>query len=798
MTQRIAGIILLLITIVLIFFLSRPTESTPALGSFLSTSHGFWKNIDAKPLKNYEISIKGPVGESKVIYDERGVPHIFADNEDDLYFAQGYVMAKDRLWQMEFISYYASGRLSEIVGEKALELDRFNRRIGLKRAAQKTIETFEKDKASKAMLDQFAAGVNTWIRQLKKSDLPIEYKLLGYAPEEWQPINSALLLKYMAYDLTGFDDDIERTNALNLFGRALFDQMFPDFPDPLDPIIPVETPFDFTALSPTSRDSSTVTALYKNPTKAFAPPKGLGSNNWAVGGGKTASGMPLLCNDPHLALNLPSIWYEMQMSAPGVNVYGVTLPGSPGIVIGYNQHIAWGVTNAGMDVRDWYEVEINPNNLNQYKADGKWMTFEEIEEVYKVKGKEDFKETIRMTVAGPVVYDESFDSTNNRNGLVMNWMAHQASNELMTFHGLNRAKDHQDYLVALDHYWCPAQNFVYADIENNIAIKEQGRFWVRNKEQGRFIQKLSEANLEAMNSHFIPNDQNPYVLNPPRGFVSSANQIPVGKAYPYYILGEYENYRNRRINEVLTDLNNATIEDMKRLHYDNLSLLAKETLPYMLANYAPPIDKKGKEMYAALSKWDYFTEHTSNATSYFYKWWQYIEQLSWDEFKREDISLSKPENYTTARLLVTKPDFPLFDIQSTRQIETAKDIISIAFDSTITWFKANQDKDTFRFYKNTALTHMAKLLPFSIQNLPIGGYMNIVNATSSRWGASVRFVVDFSNGKVQGYGMYPGGQTGNPGSADYTAFADAWVKGQYYKHNFFTNLEDARKVITKK
>lgn len=788
---------MLLLTAILIYFLSKPAGSLPALGFFLSTTHGFWKNIDAHPAKNYQLNIQGPKAEVKVIYDERNIPHIFAENEEDLYFAQGYVMARDRLWQMEFISYFASGRLSEIVGEKALETDRFIRRIGLKRAAQKALDAHQNDRETKTAMDQFAAGVNAWIKQLKKKDLPVEYKLMGYAPEEWQPLNSALLLKYMAYDLTGFDRDIEYTNALKLFGREIFDQLYPEFPDPLDPIIPLETPFDFTALPPKQLDTIPVMALYPNPLKDFRSPKGIGSNNWVLGGSKTASGKPILCNDPHLALNLPSIWYEMQLSAPGINVYGVTLPGSPGIVIGYNEKVAWGVTNAGMDVRDWYELDINPSNDKQYMANGQWMTFEEVTENYQIKGKGQFTETIKWTVVGPVVYDASFDSANNRKNLAMNWQAHQPTNELKTFYLLNRAANHNDYLKALDHYWCPAQNFVYADINNNIAVKEQGRFWIRRKEQGKYIQRLAEADLDAINSYFIPNEHNPYVLNPPRGFVSSANQIPVGRNYPYYVLGEYENYRNRRINEVLTSLNGATIEDMKRLHYDNLSLIAKETLPTMLGLLKSHPEGNGKEMVRELGSWNFITDHESKAASYFYKWWQYLEQLTWDEMNVKDISLEKPENYTLANLLVRQPSFPLFDIQSTNPVETASDIVQMAFDSTVAWFRDNPEKEVFRFYKNTALTHMSRLQPFSYQNLPIGGYMNIVNATSSRWGASVRLIVDFSGGKVQGYGMYPGGQSGNPGSADYAAFADAWTEGKYYKHQFFKNLQEAQAVIKK-
>jgi penicillin G amidase len=800
MTRRLLGILLLLITATLIFVLSRSWGSVPAIGKLLSTSHGFWKNIDAHPEHSYAFQIQGPKGTVEVIYDERGIPHIFANNNEDLYYAQGFVMAKDRLWQMDFVSYVSSGRLSELVGEKALKMDRYHRRIGLRKAAENSLELLSKDPETSEAVNAFTDGVNAYIQKLSSSQYPIEYKLLGYKPEAWTPLKCALLLKYMANDLTGHDNDIEYSNALQLFGREAFELMYPDYIEPIDPIIPLETPFNFTPLKPKTvqkSDASELASLFPNPIKDFLPPVGLGSNNWAVSGSKTASGMPMLCNDPHLSLNLPSIWYEMQLVTPDMNVYGVTLPGSPGIVIGYNDRIAWGVTNAGMDVRDWYALELNPGNEKQYNAAGEWKNFEVIEEVYKVKGQPDFKENIKWTVIGPVVFEPDFTKTKDKAGLAMNWLAHRPTNELKTFISLNKAKNHQDYLAALDHFWCPAQNFVYADIENNVAIKEQGRFWIRHPEQGKFIQSLSDADLESIDRHFIPNAHNPYVLNPARGFVSSANQIPVGPQYPYYILGDYEHYRNRRINEVLSGLKDATPDDMKTLHYDNMSVIARENLPHWLSTVQRPANGTGRQIHQSLSKWNFMTDFESEASSYFYKWLEFIEDLAWDELKSDDISFTLPTQYVTVDLLKKHPNFPLFDFQKTDKRENANDIIRMAFDSTVAWFNDHSDQAEFRIYKNTALTHLAQLAPFSYQYMKIGGYINIVNATSSRWGASVRLLIDFADGRPQGYGMYPGGQSGNPGSAGYNSFVDAWTDGKYYKHNFFKTFKDAQISISK-
>ncbi|MCO5233643.1 MAG: penicillin acylase family protein [Chitinophagales bacterium] len=798
MTRKLIGVVIFIISVIFVLILNSNIGSIPSIGKLLSPSHGFWSNIDIQENKGKQVEINAIHGKVTIIYDENHIPHIFADNEEDLYYAQGYVMAQDRLWQMEFITYVASGRLTELVGEKALELDRYHRRIGLKKSAEESIALLTNDPLTKAPITSFTQGVNAFIKKAKRGYLPIEYKLLGYQPQEWQPINSALLLKYMANDLTGTDNDIEYTNALKKFGREIFDILYPDYPASPDPIIPIGTPFHFIPLQAplkpanASLNPNEKVAMYKNPIKPFLPQRGLGSNNWVVSGSKTSSGMPILCNDPHLSLSFPSIWYEMQLNAPGINVYGVTLPGSPGIVIGYNEHIAWGVTNAGMDVRDWYTVETDASN-EKYLIGNKWEIFEKINETYKVKGSKNHSETIKWTKIGPIVYDSQFDTKRNKLDLVMSWTALKPSNDLKTFLLLNKAKNHQDYLKALDEYWCPGQNFVYADLENNIAIKEQGRFWIRYPEQGKFIQNLKDANVKNILNYFIPNQQNPYILNPERGFASSANQIPVDKNYPYYILGfQYENYRNRRINEVLTQSKDITIDDMKNLQYDNLSIHAREALPIMLPFVKNTTNEQGKEIIQKLTKWNYITNYDSDAPSYFYKWWAYFETLAWDELKKTDeADFIYPESYTSINIMKNHPNFPLFDIEGTNKNETLQDVLNISFDSTIAYFNRHPEQKEFRFFKNTSISHLAQIDAFSKKNIKIGGYAGIVNATSSRWGASVRLIIDFSNGKIQGYGMYPGGQSGNPGSNAYDTFVEAWTDGKYYRHHFYKNIHDA-------
>ncbi|MDB5225897.1 MAG: penicillin acylase family protein, partial [Bacteroidota bacterium] len=333
MAKKVTGVLLAILLIVLIYFLNKPSADAPAFGLFLSPTHGFWKSTANHETRNKSIEINCLKAKATVVYDELGIPHIFADNEEDLTYALGYVEAHDRLWQMEFQMFAAAGRLTELVGEKALPMDRFTRRIGLVRAAKTALVEIEKNPVSKRIMDNFTSGVNAYIQQLSAADLPIEYKLIGYKPELWTPLKCALLTKYMAKDLTYYDTDVENTNALRLFGEEDYKKMFPDFPPDLDPIIPVGTKWNFKnvdSLSPKQKNKI-ADVLYKNPCKEMYSNRNYGSNNWCVSGSKTKSGKPILCGDPHLGLNLPSIWYEIQMTCPGVNVYGVTIPGAPGV-----------------------------------------------------------------------------------------------------------------------------------------------------------------------------------------------------------------------------------------------------------------------------------------------------------------------------------------------------------------------------------------------------------------------------------------------------------------------------------
>ena len=546
--------------------------SLPPVVKFLDPYHGFWKNAETSA-DNIELSkALGLKQSAEVIFDDRHVPHVFAQNDQDLFFLQGYLTAKDRLWQMEFQTHAAAGRISELVGEKALEFDLEQRRIGMSWAAERALEFVSQDSTSFMILDSYTNGVNAYISQLRPDDYPIEYKLLDYKPEPWTMLKSCLLLKYMAKMLTGTERDLSNTEALKLLGEGLFSKLYPDQNYLDDPIVP-----GFSAdTSVTVGERSNAYLSASDWESPYIQPHFVGSNNWAVSGSRTESGSAILCNDPHLKLSLPSIWYEIQLNSPTVNCYGVSLPGSPGITIGFNENIAWGVTNAGRDVKDYYAIKFDDENLASYNIGGKSYLAEKRTETIKVRGSKDVVELVPYTVYGPIAYsDEQADEH-----LALRWLAHDVSNELLTFYKLNRASNFEDYKVALSTYQCPGQNFVFADVNNNIAIWQHGKFKIKPKNYGRFI--LDGSKPEHLNERFIPQMHNPHMVNPERGFVSSANQAPTDTTYPYYYSGVFEEFRNRTINSFLRSDSSITIDEMKALQLNNFNLLAKEALPLML------------------------------------------------------------------------------------------------------------------------------------------------------------------------------------------------------------------------
>lgn len=787
-------ILSLVITVALVGFLNKSWNfgsPIPPLGKFLDPFHGFWKNAKTSEVENESISLAGLADKVSIVYDSALIPHIYATNDNDLFAAQGYITAKNRLWQMEFQTHAAGGRLSEIVGKAALDFDRTQRRLGMVYAAENSAKSMESNPIAKAMVESYTKGVNAYIQSLDYESLPIEYKLLGYEPELWTSLKSGLLLKYMAKTLNMGEKDLEMTNALKLFGKETLDLLYPDHEGVSDPIVdntgnwkfkpvtldslPLAVPIELIAIQPMEKVSHEI-----------------GSNNWAVSGSKTATGSPILCNDPHLELNLPSIWYVVHLSAPGINTMGASLPGSPNVISGFNDSIAWGVTNAQRDLVDWFKIEFKDKNKNEYLSDDQWKPTRKVIEKIQLKGEKAFYDTVIYTHHGPVVFDESFHGESEKNHYAFRWIAHDPSEEVIAFYKLNRAKNHPDYMEALDHYGSPAQNFVFACVDGDIAMRIQGKYPVRRKNEGKFVLDGTKTSNDW--SAFIPNDHNIAYKNPERGFVSSANQYPVDQTYPYYInASNWEEYRNRRINKLLTELTQIEPIDLMKLQLDNFNLKASESLPTFLS-YIDSTQLKGAEAiaYQKLSKWDYYNNKESEGASYYEAWLRAFLPMVWDEISSSKVALPRPATYMTIRLMKEKPDLSFFDIIETPEKETVKEVIRKSFIESVAviekWKEEKKGEPTWAEYKDGYVGHLMRQEAFSY-HIKHGGNGSIVNAHSKSNGPSWRMVVSLEKTGVQAWGVYPGGQSGNPGSPYYNNLLGLWTEGNYVKFDFSSDAD---------
>lgn len=779
----------------LFYALNTKFGSIPPIGKFLNPYTGVWQNETDETVTG-EVSISGLTDKVTVHYDAQLIPHLFAQNELDLYKAQGYVTAKHRLWQMEFQTYAAAGRLSEIIGESALNYDRQERRRGMVYGAEQTLNRMAEDEETTRLVEAYTDGFNAYINQLDPKDYPVEYKLLDYKPEEWTPKKTALLLMYMTKMLAGEESDLEYTNALRLFGKERFDLLFPDFYDITDPIIPKETDWSFIDVPQTPKPESEF-ILDSISETIDKPDPNYGSNNWAVSGSRSYSGHPILANDPHLGLNLPSLWFVMQLSTPNHNAFGATLPGALGVISGFNQHIAWGETNATRDVIDWYKIQFNADRT-KYKFDEQWKDVTLRVEDIKIKGKPTYKDSVLYTHHGPVVFDKNFKSDNELSGYAMTWTGHIPSNGQKTFTELNKAKNYEDYAEALKHWVAPAQNFVFASTDGDIALWIQGQLPNKWEGQGKFLMDGSTSENDWQS--FIPQQFNAHVKNPERGFVSSANQHPVNEAYPFYVFNDgYETYRNRVINDFFESKDKFDIQDFKDLHNNNYNLKASELMPYMLESMAiSELTAEEKEIYDLAKSWNYNNDMHEVGASIWRAWWDLLYPMVWDEFDLEDTAMQTPFDYQTIFLLKNKGNDAFMDIVETPEIETAKDLFKLSFTKAAkglnTWKETNGDLKWMN-YKGTYLGHLLQDLPaFSRFDIPIGGGKNIVNATSEDWGPSWRMIVEMTSPPTA-LGIYPGGQSGNPGSKYYDNFVDDWAAGRYHSLNFLQSDVATEEII---
>ena len=792
-------------TVLLVVALNRPWGSIPAMGPLLNPFTGFWQNAEMTSTTDQEIDVDGTRESVTVQYDDLGVPHVFAQNDYDVYFTQGFVTARDRLWQMEFQTHAAAGRVSEIVGERALELDRFNRRMGMGYGAEQAIKAMLADPKSREVVEAYTAGINAWIRQLTPAQYPIEYKLLGYAPEPWTPIKCAYLLKQMTNTLAMGADDLRMSNLLKKYGAAAVADLFPDYPTREDPIIPTGTqwPFKPVPVPAAPKDSTQQQEMLSWTAPTFDAglvrhDPSIGSNNWAVGAEKSATGYPILANDPHLTLSLPSIWYQIQLVTPTMNVYGVSLPGSPGVIIGFNKDVAWGVTNVGADVLDFYTIKFKDNQHSAYWHDNQWKPTSRRIERIKVKGKPEVVDTVFYTHHGPVVYAAGAKPfrPNIPTGHAARWIAHVPANDIWCFYLLNRAKNYDDYVKALAFYAAPAQNFVFADNSKEIAISPNGRFPLKWKDQGKFLLDGTSSAYDWYG--WIPADQNPRVKNPPRGFVSSANQFSTDPSYPYYLNWQFAPAeRGRRINQRLAAMQQATPDSLRGLQNDNFNLRAADALPVLLPLVqANGLSAEQQKALGVLKQWNYKNDVDAIGASIFTVWNERLMDAIWkDELDGGDsLPMRYPSFDRTLTLIQREPNARWIDNTTTTTHETLADVLTLSFkaacDTLAKKHGALGETWAWGLHKGTDIRHLVPGLDaFSAIDVQNGGGATVVNATTERHGPSWRMVVALGL-QPKAMGVYPGGQSGNPGSPLYQNMIPTWAKGELNELIYLQSPED--------
>jgi len=782
---------------------------SPRFGYFLSPFKGFWQNATpADQSYSGDIQLPGLTGKADVYFDDRLVPHVYADNENDAYYIQGYLHAKFRLWQMDFQTRAAAGRLCEILGKGRLGIDRMFRRLGMVMAAENSLKAHEANPVIKAQMDAYTAGVNAYIRSLKPGQIPIEYKLLDSQPEEWNNLKTALFLKFMSFDLAGAEWDFELENARRILGATDFEKLYPIVSDNLDPMIPKGTAFAAPGIAvqpPAKADSILFGTSHDTGSTAMVfdqkPDPGNGSNNWAVSGMKTASGRPILCNDPHLSLNLPSLWYEMQLTTPTFNAYGASFPGSPSIIIGFNDSCSWGFTNAMRDVRDYYEIKFKDTTMQEYWFNNQWVKTEFRDEVINIKDSAALKEHIALTVFGPVMFDKTYQNKlEDGKNYAVRWKAHDPGVEMLTFYKLNHAKNLADYKEAIAPFKCPGQNMIFATKSGDIAITQQGEFPAKWRRQGDFPMPGFDSSF--MWRGMIPSAENPQMINPARGFVSSANQLPVDTTYPYYLGGSYPPYRGLIINRRLNEMTGITPNDMMQLQADNYNVFAELARPVLLKYInESALDADGKKYMDILRKWNLRNDPNEQGASVFKAIWDSLESVVFsDEMAQltQNGKLSRAAKWPDESMLVEalrrdSTSFKFIDNITTPTAETLQDDMMKAVQMAVAELKKADEKGNLSWakFKDGGVRHLLQLEAFSRYHLNEGGGEHIINASKQWHGPSWRMIVHMTD-KIEAYGVYPGGQDGNPGSKYYDTFIDHWVAGKYYPLLFITKAEAAQ------
>lgn len=771
----------------------------PPLGMLLDPVHGAWSAATYAELPDSVVSSVPSLRDRvEVRYDVRGVPHIFATSEVDAMRALGFVVARDRLFQMELQARAGAGTLTELVGPAALPADSQARHLGLGWGAERTLASFPADSRGRRLLGAYAEGVNAWIERTSPAEWPVEYKLLGKRPSRWTPLHSLHLYSRMGYTLAYLNGERDRLAAEALVGAAAARALFPLHTPVQEPIQPNggDAPrTDPLLIPPPGATDSAALALVRllprgarNDDDAEVS-RSFASNNWAVAPSRSRSGHALLAGDPHLGLTLPSIWYEAHLVVPGtLDVYGVTIPGAPGIVIGFTRNVAWSVTNTGADVLDYYRETVDDQERpTRYLLDDAWKPLERREEVYRGKGGQVLHvDTVRYTHRGPL-------QRLGNEWVSMRWTVNEPSDLATAFSNAARATTAMEFLDAFARdFFAPAQNAIVADRGGNIAIRSTGHYPLR---------PAGHDGLEVLDGSASANDwtgywpvaQYPQAFNPAQGYLASANQEPIDAQHAPAYFGydaAFEPWRALQINRLLRENASVTLDDMRRYQTDPGSVRADWFVPRLrhAASVAQARGAGGASLAAAdslLGAWDRRYTVGNDGALLFETALAMAIRRTWDELVPEGDSLRAATPSSAIFLaLMSDSTSPWWDRRSTTDVVEDRDALlsgalAASYDSLVVlhgpparggwaWGKA----------ATARVNHLLGLKGFSALDLAVQGGRGTLNPSvqNGGFGASWRMVVELGP-RVRALGTYPGGQSGNPASPRYADRLRLWRDG---------------------
>lgn len=757
----------------------------------------------ARTPTSLDVEIPGLDGGVEVLVDGRGVPHVFATTERDAWRAQGWLVARDRLFQLNLQARATAGRLTEWVGPRALEADRRSRRLGLARAAERQWASLAADDPSRLALTAYADGVNAWIETVGTAQLPLEFRLLGVRPDRWEPEHGIYLFQQLATVLVLWDVAESRARVAALVGWEAAEALLPNHSPIQEPIQPngqFAPRTDLLRLPPPGAPDSmarllaTADPLWRGPDPIAHRPESeaIGSNNWAVAAARSASGRALLAGDPHLNLTLPSVWYEIHLVVPGVlDVAGAALPGAPSVIIGFNRSLAWSMTNTGADVLDFYRETVDdPVSPTRYRLDGAWLPLELEETTYRdQRGRVLRTDTLRFNHRGPVT-GEGATWTSSR------WTMQETVPDPHVHARLNRAGTIEEGLAATARFPGPAQNFVLADTSGRIAIRSTGLYPLRPGDgRGDGIRDGSTRASDWIG--WLPLESYPQAVDPAQGFLASANQEPTDpRATPWYFGALWPvPWRAIRINTLLRADSVVTPEAMRRFQTDPGSAAADLFVPHLLGAATAILAREPARgdlarAKALLAEWDRRYDPASRRAVLFEQVMQVAGRLLWDELipAGDSLPLDQPGQDLTGALL-QDPRNPWWDDRRTAVAEDRDALLALALEQglarTIARYGEPDDpRWTWSGVRVMNIRHLLGLEPLSRLGIPVASGTGTLSpsAGGGTHGASWRMVVELAP-VLRAWTTYPGGQSGNPVSRWYSDRFPDWSAGDLQPAN---------------